>query len=441
MIYDYIIVGLGPTGITLGLNLLKTRKTVLFIESESEIGGCWKTLYTHDGFFSEHSPKVLSEKGSKTFNKLINHLKVDPKYRNIYETSTLLNVTGTVLKEFLVMDIIKLLLYGFLYIIGLNNKQSSVEHWCKSNHISKRAQKFMNIIAIAISNTYDKLTMHTFIQFNFKKFQYLLGVQQLYEPKEWLSACIDKFKKNNNFYFLMNTTVDSFMFSNDSVSYITTNYADILKAKEYICCIPVRSLYKIMYKSFEPNWFTSLDHFKRFVDKSSYTGIGFQLHYTHFKSLPEKWCWSCHGDWKVIVIDKTKSLKTISYNKNIKQVLSCVIVDLDSRSSIIQKSVNECDSLNEIVTEAIRQVYERHDFNHNPSKITVSENIFKSEDFGWESSNSSFSYSFKKLPFKGKTRNLYTVGPHNKEEVVVIDTAIESAQLFSTEVLKIKNVF
>ena len=56
MIYDYIIVGLGPTGITLGLNLLKTDKKVLFIEADKNIGGCWNVDYTNEGYFTEHSP-------------------------------------------------------------------------------------------------------------------------------------------------------------------------------------------------------------------------------------------------------------------------------------------------------------------------------------------------------------------------------------------------
>ena len=89
MIYDYIIFGLGPTGITLGLNLMKTNKKVLFIEADNKIGGCWKTNFTNDGYFTEHSPKVLSKSGSKEFNKLLRYLKVIPKYKKVYADSNL----------------------------------------------------------------------------------------------------------------------------------------------------------------------------------------------------------------------------------------------------------------------------------------------------------------------------------------------------------------
>jgi hypothetical protein len=31
------------------------------------------------------------------------------------------------------------------------------------------------------------------------------------------------------------------------------------------------------------------------------------------------------------------------------------------------------------------------------------------------------------IPWKGKIHNLYSVGPHNTDEVVIIDTAIDNA--------------
>jgi hypothetical protein len=194
-----------------------------------------------------------------------------------------------------------------------------------------------------------------------------------------------------------------------------------------------------MKLSNEPNWFKSMDMFKYFTDRSSYTGIGFQLHYDKKVILIDKsWCWSCFGDWKVIVIDKTHLLKRISFDKSIKQVLSCVIVDLDTKSKYLRKSVNECGSVKEIVDEGIRQMGKSI---QTPKKVTYSPNIFKSSDFGWESNDSSFSHSMGSIPWKGKINNLYSVGPHNTDEVVIIDTAIDNAVLFSKTILKTNSLF
>tara|TARA_Y100000389_G_scaffold11653_1_gene10685 strand:- start:2978 stop:4306 length:1329 start_codon:yes stop_codon:yes gene_type:complete len=442
MIYDYIIVGLGPTGITLGLNLLKTDKKVLFIESDKKIGGCWNIDYTNDGYFTEHSPKVLSKTGSKQFNKLLKYLDISSNYINVYKNSTFFSITKTIFREFLILDIIKLLIFFHLYIFSVNDKNINIKKWCEISKISSKAKRFLNILSVAISNTYDKLTMHAFIHFMFSKYQYLYDLQQLPKPNEWLDAVQNKFKLNTNFHFLMNTYVKRFNISNDkTVSYLITNDDKILRANNYLCCVPLRSLYTIMNNSFEPNWFPSIHQFKYFVDKSSYTGIGFQLHYEEYFKLPEQWCWSCVGDWKIIVLDRTHVLDKISYEQSIKQVLSCVIVDLDSRSTYLKKTVNECNDLDEIVKEGLRQINELGDIHSPPQKITISNHLNKSKDFGWESRYSSFSPSIGKLPYKGKLKNLYSIAPHNRDEVVIIETAIQNAQIFSKQILEVNNVF
>ena len=198
MIYDYIVVGMGPTGLTLGLNLMKTNKSVLFIEAAEKIGGCWKVNYKN-GYFVEHSPKVLSKTGTKSFNKLIKYLGIKPDYKDIYKKSTFLDVSKSVFKEFLIMDIIKLGVYMFLYILSMNDKKVTIKDWCVSKNLSVRAQRYLNILSIAVSNTYDKLTMHAFVQFMYHRYQYMFNLQQLYRPNEWLSVCYERLKQNKNF--------------------------------------------------------------------------------------------------------------------------------------------------------------------------------------------------------------------------------------------------
>ena len=449
MIYDYIIIGLGPTGITLGLNLLKTNKKVLFIEADNKIGGCWKTDFTNDGYFTEHSPKVLSKSGSKEFNKLLHFLDITPKYKKVYENSNIYNDHIVGIREgFSWKDIVNVLVYLLLYIISMNDKTITLQNWCKLKNISEKAQNYINIRSIAISNTYDKLTIDAFIRFFVKRYEYIFDLDQLESPEGWLEASYVKLNENSNFTILTNTRVKQLMISDDgTVSGVLTNNNDVHFTKNIIACVPLRSLYTIMYNSSYPNWFQTLHGFKEYVSHSSYTGIGFQLHYTDKRQLPPKWCWSCHGDWKVIILDKTNFLKTFSKDPEIKMVLSCVVVDMDTKSKHIKKTANECESINEIVNEAFRQMNELSDnLFMNPKKITTSNNLFYSNEFGWESLNSSYSPSShvnvsEGLPYKGKLKNLYSVGPHNLNEVVVIETAIKSAKLFSTKVLNIENVF
>lgn len=58
--HDYIIVGAGPSGLTLAWFLAKKNYRCLIIESESYIGGC-HGVHRYCGLFSEHSPKIYCD--------------------------------------------------------------------------------------------------------------------------------------------------------------------------------------------------------------------------------------------------------------------------------------------------------------------------------------------------------------------------------------------
>ena len=55
--YDYIIVGAGPTGLTLALYLAKLNKKIIVIEKENTIGGIHR-VKRENGLFTEHGPRI-----------------------------------------------------------------------------------------------------------------------------------------------------------------------------------------------------------------------------------------------------------------------------------------------------------------------------------------------------------------------------------------------
>lgn len=439
--YDYAIVGMGCTGIVIGLHLMTTDKRVLFIEADEHVGGCWKSHFDDEGYFVEHSPKVLSKTGSIHFNKLLRFLKIDPLYKNVYSNRSILKTTKELINYLSITDIVKLIVYCLLYMFAYNDKSITVKDWCISNKLSTEAIKYINIYSIAISNTNDKLTMHSFVEFMFKRYQYILNLQQLSKPNEWISKAYDILKTNKNFTFMTKTKVEKLIVSDKNIAGLITDKKNTVVAKSYILAVPLRSLYKIMLSSNTPNWFTSFNTFEHYVKQSSYTGIGFQMHFDVPITEPNEWCWSCFGSWKVIVLNKSNTMACVSKDKDIRSVLSCVIVDTESKSTFLNKSVLECTSLDEIVQEGIRQIYEQSKLAKYPKKITISNNITNDSVFGWESADSSFSNSMGSIPNKGYIQNLYAVGPYNKKEVVIIETAITNALDFCKNVLKIKPIF
>ena len=432
--YDFVIIGLGPAGITTALHLATTGKNILCLEAMDGLGGCWNTYQDRStGLFVEHSPKVLSKYGSKEFNNLCRYLEVDNHYVDVYDNRMKSSMLFKSSKYLSILDIIKLIITFIFYLLGLLSDSITVKDWCKNYNISTLGQKYLNVICIILSSTYDKIQLKGLFQFILKRYQYLLNLNELSNPKDWLINSLNKLEEYENITIQFNSIVTKLIKNNnqEQISEIVINKNNKIKCQNVIMCVPIRSLYKIMSYSGFANWFDSLDLFLNYVEKASYTGIGFQLHFSKSFTPPE-WCWSCFGDWKVIVLQK-----------NDKKVLSCVIVDLESKSKHINKSVNECDNLEEIIKEGIRQIYDQNKKDILPklNKVTsLKKNIFKDPHFGWESWDSSFS-NMGSIPFKGKCSNLFTVGPHNVNEIVLIETAIYNAKKFCSNFLKIQSLF
>ena len=75
MEYDYIIVGGGPSGMTLAWIFGSKNKKVLLIEKEAVLGGCHR-VHRVDGYFSEHGPRIYSN-SYVMFIKLLQNMNID----------------------------------------------------------------------------------------------------------------------------------------------------------------------------------------------------------------------------------------------------------------------------------------------------------------------------------------------------------------------------
>ena len=66
--YDYIIVGAGPTGLALALYLAKLNKKIIVIEKENTIGGIHR-VKGENGLFTEHGPRIY-------LNNFVNFMQI-----------------------------------------------------------------------------------------------------------------------------------------------------------------------------------------------------------------------------------------------------------------------------------------------------------------------------------------------------------------------------
>ena len=84
--YDYVIVGAGPTGLTLAYYLGKLNKKCLLIDKNESIGGCHRVIRVN-GLMTEHSPRIYSD-SYVNFIELLKKMDV-----NFYDLFTKYNFT------------------------------------------------------------------------------------------------------------------------------------------------------------------------------------------------------------------------------------------------------------------------------------------------------------------------------------------------------------
>ena len=81
--FDYVIVGAGPTGLTLAWILGKYGNKILLVDREASIGGCHRVRRV-DGFFTEHGPRIYIS-NAKTFKTILKSMNMDFDKMFIFE--------------------------------------------------------------------------------------------------------------------------------------------------------------------------------------------------------------------------------------------------------------------------------------------------------------------------------------------------------------------
>jgi hypothetical protein len=419
MEYDYIIYGGGPTGIFLTYLLLKNNYTVTLIEQDYLLGGCWAVKWIDDKYFSEHSPRVLSYNKNDYFFKILENEGFDFKnelvntYGSIIETNW--KLFNFFIQELSFNDILSLIKSYILH----DYSNYTVDEWMNINNISIKGKKALSIFSIAVANSPKKLLISELFESttipNFKQFK---------NPEKWIQLMEQKIshaniKKNSK---LIKLNYDNI---NNNISYgeiKTSNGIEYIYGKNHILTLPPVAFYEVLSNSnvFVKNAFINYDLMYEWMINSYYGSIGFQFHFDYDIKFKDEWCWTCRNDYQVIVLPTSKFTTNFTYDKNVKHVWSCTIVDTDAIVTKHKKEINQLQ-LNTIINDIVQE------FNIKPYKITLYPDLTKKYN-KYISKDTSFSLSkYGIIPFKSKINNLFTVGPHNKKGITIINKAVDTA--------------
>ena len=151
-VYDFLIVGGGPTGLALSTMLSQTDATIALIEKDMQLGGCWKVDWVDDTYYSEHSPRVMTTSYSKFRNLLrIYNIKFD--YEPVYKDK--LSLYKTLLSKLSIMDVLKLI--SGLIISRFFETADTVDDFMQ--HLSASGAEAMYTLSVALANVPSKVMM------------------------------------------------------------------------------------------------------------------------------------------------------------------------------------------------------------------------------------------------------------------------------------------
>lgn len=426
----YIVIGSGPAGLSLAYILALNNKNVILIEQDKQLGGSWNSQWIDNKYWSENSPRVcIFNKNTEKLMKHIGLKKNDFKniYGNIFETNY--KVMLFLFKYFTFLDYLIFLFATVKY--NLVTENITLMMWIKQSKLSKSAIKAITILSITICDKPENTNINDFfcsMGLNVPK--------QMIEPNKWHNTIEEYLKTKKNVTILKNTKVIKLNDSKksnmiDSVyiqNLLDNSYSEINGDKIFLCTQSnnIYPILKLSSYNVKNNWMSE-EKMKLWSENTFYIGFGFQLHFDKKIDFKTEWCWSCLGDWTVIILPVSNWLKTFSKDPKVKTVWSCCIVDMDNKSKKNKKTANECN-LNEVINECIYQIKKGYNI-PKPYKITTSKGLKKYNN-KWMSKNTGYTKStYEDLSMKGKINNLFALGcftKENKDFIAYMGGAIDS---------------
>lgn len=435
--WDYVIVGGGPSGLSLAWYLARYNKKVLIIDKNKSLGGCHRVTRV-DGLFTEHGPRIYID-NYKNLIEILKDMGYDfHDFFTPYKYDTL-NNSLAVIKE---MNYKDLFWFTFEYIRFIINKQYSknitMDEFLRIHNFDEETKKYIDSLCrITDGAGIDRYTLFQFLQLINQNMLYTT-----YQPKKpndiglfhiWEKALLN----TNNVDIFLDTEVTKLSSKGNYIDTITINKdgktIDI-KGENYILAIPPMHLVKLFENCNNDikNTFGDYNELAKWSNKTEYlTYIPIIFHWDNKIKLQTIWGMPSSA-WGIAFIVLTDYMDFEDFRS--KTVITTCITLPDNKSDFINKTAHECTE-EELINETFRQLKTIFKKLPKPSRSILSPEMFY-RDNKWYNKESAFvltPYKYKDL--KSKTfKNIYSVGTHNGHNYYNF-TSFESAITNSTHLL------
>lgn len=423
--YDYTIIGAGPTGLTLAYYLAKYNKKILLIDKQNTLGGCHRVIRVND-LFTEHGPRIYIN----NYFSLIDILS--DMGHSFYDLFTPYNFSmiKTINKTSTKLSINEYMAFVYEYIKFIINDEKSKKvtmiDFAKSYNFNDESIRLIdNLCRLTDGGTIYNYTLYEFLQIPNQNILYTI-----YQPKYpndigLFKIWKDALEKTNNVDFMLNTEIYKIVSSSDKVTSIITKDGKTIDSSNFIFAIPPKSMIPIIKKSDNTNIFGDYDNLEKWSESTQYfVYIPIIFHWDTKLELENIWGLT-DTDYSLVNIVMSDYMNFD--NPESKTVITCTVKNADRISSYNNKTANECNE-KELIEEVFRQLKLSRPNLPPPTKSLLSPEMFKNNQTNkWDSTDSAFFYT--KDGYKSNKSiydNLFWVGTHNGNSHYAF-TSMESA--------------
>lgn len=429
--YDYIIIGAGPSGLTLAYELGKKGKSCLLLERQASIGGCHRVLRV-DGLFTEHSPRVYLSSYLNTI-ELLKRMGID-----FYKIFTPYKFGNSLFTErfFDTLTWSELLSITLVFILFMFDptygKDTSVQQFMNTYGFCASSKDFMDRFCRSTDGAgVDRFTLWQLLQvFNQNLFY---GIYQPRKPNDviLLPAMKLAIEATNYVEIMLNATVQSIVM--DTPTHVTGVVVNgtTFTATNIIMAVPPKDVVTLCNSNINlVNAFgTGLNTW--FQNTQYNNDIAVIFHWDTKLRFKSKWGFP-YSDWGLVSIVLTDYM---DFNDNrSKTVISTCITYLDKPNDD-NKTANEITDPNELVDIVFQQLCEMYPMLPPPTHKILSPTVYKSNGV-WVNTDSAYFDSVRTKPVDALSvtvPNLFQVGVQNGQgslHVTSFESAVSNALYF-----------